>query len=553
MARRASDPARLFIVGDPKQSIYRFRRADVGVYRAHQRTAVSAAARGRSRCRRRIARVPEIQRFVNAAFREEMTGDERLAAGGVCASCAPSRDEHAAQPAIVALPVPRPYGWRQVTLEALQESQPGAIARVRVAGSCRRRARGRSRRADPAEAAGRRRHRAERRLPAVPPVPALRRATSRATTSQRSKRAACRICWSAARPFTSARKWTPCERRSPRSSGRKTSCRSSPRCTGRCSRSATRNCSSTAASRASFIPIACRRSCPSGCEPIADALTTLRELHAARNHRPVARHHRPADRSHARARGLHAVARAASRCSPTCSTSRIWRGSTRPRAGCRSAASSRRCAMRPERAQAPEAPILEEGSEGVRLMTVHKAKGLEFPIVVLADIGCRLSQRDGVARTSTSDRGSLRDAAGGLGAARSGRRTTIAKLRRDEAEGVRLAYVAATRARDLLVVPAVGDGPFENGLGPPAQRRALSARRERARSRRPRARVRRSAARTPCSNGPTVRQPDASTVRPGAYTMSDPATRRLVTRWCGGIRCCWTRRPTTTAGCGATI
>ena len=36
-----------------------------------------------------------------------------------------------------------------------------------------------------------------------------------------------------------------------------------------------------------------------------------------------------------------------------------------------------------------------------------------------------------------------------------------------KAEGVRLAYVAATRARDLLVVPAIGDDPWEGGwLGP---------------------------------------------------------------------------------------
>ena len=34
---------------------------------------------------------------------------------------------------------------------------------------------------------------------------------------------------------------------------------------------------------------------------------------------------------------------------------------------------------------------------------------------------------------------------------------------REEAEGVRVAYVAATRARDLLVVPAVGDQPFQGG------------------------------------------------------------------------------------------
>jgi ATP-dependent exoDNAse (exonuclease V) beta subunit len=37
------------------------------------------------------------------------------------------------------------------------------------------------------------------------------------------------------------------------------------------------------------------------------------------------------------------------------------------------------------------------------------------------------------------------------------------EVARDEAEGVRLAYVAATRARDLLVVPAVGDEPWEGG------------------------------------------------------------------------------------------
>jgi ATP-dependent exoDNAse (exonuclease V) beta subunit len=37
------------------------------------------------------------------------------------------------------------------------------------------------------------------------------------------------------------------------------------------------------------------------------------------------------------------------------------------------------------------------------------------------------------------------------------------ELARDRAEGLRVAYVAATRARDLLVVPAVGDDPFVAG------------------------------------------------------------------------------------------
>jgi ATP-dependent exoDNAse (exonuclease V) beta subunit len=37
---------------------------------------------------------------------------------------------------------------------------------------------------------------------------------------------------------------------------------------------------------------------------------------------------------------------------------------------------------------------------------------------------------------------------------------------RERAEGVRVAYVAATRARDLLVVPAIGDEMFDGWLGP---------------------------------------------------------------------------------------
>src|SRR5205814_8195339 len=54
-----------------------------------------------------------------------------------------------------------------------------------------------------------------------------------------------------------------------------------------------------------------------------------------------------------------------------------------------------------------------------------------------------------------------------------------AEIARDEAEGVRVAYVAATRARDLLVVPAVGDVEWDGGwmsplnaaIYPPSERR----------------------------------------------------------------------------------
>src|SRR5262249_13699609 len=38
------------------------------------------------------------------------------------------------------------------------------------------------------------------------------------------------------------------------------------------------------------------------------------------------------------------------------------------------------------------------------------------------------------------------------------------EMKRDRAEAIRVAYVAATRARDLLVVPACGDEPIEGWL-----------------------------------------------------------------------------------------
>jgi ATP-dependent exoDNAse (exonuclease V) beta subunit len=117
-----------------------------------------------------------------------------------------------------------------------------------------------------------------------------------------------------------------------------------------------------------------------------------------------------------------------------------------------------------EKGEAGEAPILEEGSDGVRLMTVHKAKGLEFRVVILADMTARL-------RASTASRSI--DAQRGVCALRlagCAPADLLARedeeLLRDEAEGVRVAYVAATRARDLLVVPAVGDEEREGWIAP---------------------------------------------------------------------------------------
>jgi ATP-dependent exoDNAse (exonuclease V) beta subunit len=172
-------------------------------------------------------------------------------------------------------------------------------------------------------------------------------------------------------------------------------------------------------------------------------------------------------------------------------------------------------------AQAAEAPILEEGSDGVRIMTVHKAKGLEFPIVILADSTCKLTP---------AEAGRWLDKANGLCALKLGGWAPIdlvlhgeEERARDQAEAQRLTYVAATRARDVLVVPVIGDGPYDGGwLDPlmPAVYPAEALRREPARAK-------------GCPDFPSkdsvMNRPEGDparphTVAPGAYRFQVPGT-----------------------------
>lgn len=103
----------------------------------------------------------------------------------------------------------------------------------------------------------------------------------------------------------------------------------------------------------------------------------------------------------------------------------------------------------------------EETARGVRVMTAYSAKGLEFPVVVLAD-PC--------APRTLGSAGRHIDGARRLAAFRVMGLTPQDVLdhartegKRDGAEGIRLAYVAATRARDLLVIPGLGSGRPERG------------------------------------------------------------------------------------------
>jgi len=76
-----SDPAivqvcagKLFVVGDPKQAIYRFRRADVAIYEAVKQRLLDQGAR-LVHLTTSFRSVPSIQSAVNAAFEPIMRGD----------------------------------------------------------------------------------------------------------------------------------------------------------------------------------------------------------------------------------------------------------------------------------------------------------------------------------------------------------------------------------------------------------------------------------------------------------------------------------------------
>jgi ATP-dependent exoDNAse (exonuclease V) beta subunit len=476
---------RLFLVGDPKQSIYRFRRADVAVYREVCERVEDWGAT-RLHLKTSFRSVPEIQAFVNAAFAPIMTGDAfTLQADYVRLDR--QRPALESQPAIVALPVPEPYARRYVSGRAIELSLPDAVGAF-VDWVVNKSGWKVTERSDlaPVKVSARHICLLFRRFVSWenditrPYVEALEaRGIAHVLVGGRAFHEREEV--EALRAALTAIEWPDDELsvfatlRGPffaigdeellewaHHFGRKTSERFT---------------------RGAFhpfrVPKVFDENTPAEIghlRPIAEALWLLQRLHRHRNY--VQRREGEAAGAPARTSGgvsgtlqeLLAATRAhvgfALRTGGEQALANVLHIAELARQYEMNGGISFRgfvdeLRVAAETAQASEAPILEEDSDGVRMMTVHKAKGLEFPVVILADLTCRLSR---------SEAGRWIDPDGSLCALKLGGWAPAdlvvhgaEEVARDKAEGDRLAYVAATRARDVLVVPTVGDEVYEGG------------------------------------------------------------------------------------------
>jgi ATP-dependent exoDNAse (exonuclease V) beta subunit len=443
---------KLFLVGDPKQSIYKFRRADIVLYRKVRDTLIDRGV-GLARLTQSFRSVRNIQQFVNAAFETEITGD--VDSGQ--ADWAPLEEHRAdadGRPSVIVLPVPRPYKSR-LAKEAVNKCLPDAIAafiawlvdesgwgfRARdIAVLFRRRTQGKvdltreyaraleSRGLSHLLAGSKSFHRREE-------VETLRAglAAIEWPDDELSVFATLKGSLFAIRDEVLLRYRREHRSLHPFHFDTRADARDAP---------ADEDFSS-----------------------VKDALALLAELHRARNRRPFAATVNAlleATRAHAgfvlRPGGNQILANVAR----VADLARTYEMS----GGISFRGFVEELAAQAEKEEAAEAPVLEEDSDGVRLMTVHGAKGLEFPVVILADLTANIAARD----TDQYVDGERRLCAVRL--LRCAPRELVdhepQESAREQAEGVRVAYVAATRARDLLVIPAVGDEPFPDGgwLGP---------------------------------------------------------------------------------------
>jgi ATP-dependent helicase/nuclease subunit A len=105
--------------------------------------------------------------------------------------------------------------------------------------------------------------------------------------------------------------------------------------------------------------------------------------------------------------------------------------------------------LRDVAAREGEAPV--EAGGAVQLMTVHKAKGLEFPVVVIADAARAVGARTPPVLVSP-ELGVLPGLSDGETQPAAYRLACLNEADQDDAESRRLLYVAATRAQEKVIV-----------------------------------------------------------------------------------------------------
>jgi ATP-dependent exoDNAse (exonuclease V) beta subunit len=451
-------PGKLFVVGDPKQSIYRFRRADVALYESVKRQLVGGGA-SVVHLTVSFRSVPAIQEAVNAAFAPAMaTGTSGTQAAYV--PLAPCRPPQPDQPAVIALPVPQPFAhFGRITDYQIERSLPDAVAafvewlvtssgwRVTETG------------------------RAETRVPL-------------------ESRHVCLL-------FRRMRSWNQdvtrryvraLEARNLRHvliGGSSFHAREEVEALRNVLLAIERpedELSLFATLRGPFLAFddgtllawreryrslhpfrALPEEPPEQLAPVADALAVLRDLHRNRNRRPFA---------DTIARFLATVrAHAGLAIWPTGeqALANVGRLLDLARRAERQGVTSFRAFVEQleaeaARAEEGEAPILEDGTDGVRIMTVHRAKGLEFPVVILADPTANLARTEADRHVDPERRLCAIRLVGS--APPELLEHEEEQVVRDGEEGVRTLYVAATRARDLLVVPALADDQIEGWIAP---------------------------------------------------------------------------------------
>src|SRR3990170_6631201 len=110
-----------------------------------------------------------------------------------------------------------------------------------------------------------------------------------------------------------------------------------------------------------------------------------------------------------------------------------------------------------------ESPLAEETVDAVRVLSIHKAKGLEFPLVILA--GMHSSLKGGEDQVSVIHDWSRDEVGFKVEGFRNPAAVMLQErgLARDEEEQKRLLYVAMTRARECLVLSGTLYGRVNRG------------------------------------------------------------------------------------------